>query len=77
MTDEQLGKIMETLGRLDARSALMEKAVLGNGTPGLTQRVDELEADAERRKGAMKVIGVIAAGFWALLEYLFHIKGAK
>ena len=55
----------------------VERAVLGNGQPGLAQKVEELEAHKNRANGALMVLTVVGTGIWGALEYLFHLRGSK
>lgn len=70
MTDEQLGKILETLGRLDERTAIMYRELLGGEQPGIKQRVEDLEASRNRMWGAVGA----ATGLGGLVEWFIHRK---
>lgn len=70
MTDEQLGKILETLGRLDERTAIMYRELLGGEQPGLKQRVQDLEASRNRMWGAVWTM----TGLGGLVEWFIHKK---
>lgn len=74
INDEQVVKIMETLGKLDERTENIEKAVLGNGQPGLAQKVEELEAHKNRTIGGVAVLSFLLTAIWGWLEYTFHLK---
>ena len=58
--------------KLDTRMASIEKAVVGNGQPGLAQKVEGLEAVTNRLWGVGAVVTTIGAGLLSLLEYAFH-----
>lgn len=47
--------IIDRLSRIEANLTQMKKTVEGNGTPGLVQRVDSLEATNDAREGASAV----------------------
>lgn len=67
--NQQLSKIMETLGRLDERSEQVEKALLGSGgQPGILARVDALESSRDKLWGA----GAVMTFFAGLAEYFIH-----
>lgn len=70
--EERLTHIAETLGRLDERTLVIQKSVEGNGQMGLKQRVQILEEHHNKITGGVTVIGVLGAGVWGFLEYLFH-----
>jgi hypothetical protein len=71
-TEDRLAQIAETLGRLDERTLVIQKAVEGNGQPGLKQRVQMLEDHDSKITGGVTVITILGAGLWGFLEYLFH-----
>jgi hypothetical protein len=71
MTDQQAAEILETLGRLDERTSRIDKAVNGNGQPGLAQKVEDLEASRNRLAGA----GAVGAFLIGVAEWFFH-RGA-
>lgn len=75
MDQDAVSKIAETLGRLDARMENIEKAVLGNGQPGLIQRITTIEAQNSKFMGGISVLGVLGAGVWGFFEWLFHMRG--
>lgn len=75
--DHTIAKIAETLGRLDERTERIERDLLGNGQPGIKQRVEDLEAHQNRVLGAFGILGGLGATLWGILEYLFHFKGGK
>jgi hypothetical protein len=70
--DNEVGQhlldIKETLGRVDGRLAGLEKAVLGDGQPGLAQKVEDLQAAKNWTWGGGAVLTFLAG----LAEYLFH-----
>ena len=77
MEAEDVGKILETLGRLageaaaaNARADLIAKEVNGNGQPGIRQRVDDLEASKNRIWGALGAVSFLAG----LVEFFLHHK---
>jgi len=70
MSDEQITKIFETLGRLDERTENIERAVLGNGQVGLKQKVEDLEASRNRVWG----VGAAVTFIGGIVEYLIHRK---
>lgn len=70
MNDEITSEIMRLLGKLDADSETLKKAVLGNGSPGLAQRVDSLESSRDRMWGAGAILGSLAG----VAEWFFHRK---
>jgi hypothetical protein len=77
-TDDRLSQIAETLGRLDERTLVIQRAVEGNGQPGLKQRVQTLEEHHSKITGGVTVIGVLGAGLWGFLEWIFHFyKGGS
>lgn len=67
---EQMAKIMEFLGRLDERTAIMYKELLGGEQPGLKQRVENLEASRNRVWGGILTL----TGLGGLVEWLIHRK---
>jgi hypothetical protein len=71
MTPEQEGQLMLMLGGIDARLDTIEKAVSGNGTPGLSQRVNDLEASRDRIWGA----GLLGSFLLGLVEFFWHKRG--
>jgi hypothetical protein len=71
-SDDRLAQIAETLGRLDERTLVIQRAVEGNGQPGLKQRVQTLEEHHNKITGGVTVIGVLGAGLWGFLEWVFH-----
>jgi hypothetical protein len=66
MTDD----MKETLGRLDERTERIMRLLEGNGTPGLVQRVDELESLADKAKGLLWFSG--AGGVGGALSAVYH-----
>ena len=70
MIDEQVAKMIEMLGRIDSKTEALERAILGNGQPGLTQRVQDLEESRARMWGATAVLGTLAG----IAEWFFHRK---
>jgi len=72
---EHLVELKSGQAELSARMGGLEKAVLGDGQPGLVQKVEALEAHQNKVTGGVKVAGVVGAGLWGLLEYLFHYVG--
>jgi hypothetical protein len=74
MDDQTVIKVIETLGRLDERTERIEREVVGNGQPGLKQRVEDLEAAKNRTIGGIGVIGAIGTFIWGGLEYIFHFR---
>ena len=70
LSDEQVHKIVETLGRLDERTALIEKYILGNGQPGLAQKVEALEGSRNLLWGMGSAITLIGG----LVEWIIHRK---
>ena len=74
MDETQTLKVMQLLGKLDERTAIMQKAIEGNGQKGLTQRVEELEAHRNRELGALAVLGTAGTMLWSGLEYWFHYR---
>jgi hypothetical protein len=71
-SDDRLAQIAETLGRLDERTLVIQKAVEGNGQPGLKQRVQILEDHHNKITGGVTVIGALGTVLWGFLEYMFH-----
>ena len=70
-TDAQLASDRELLIRIDERVADLHIIVKGNGSPGLVERVDSLEADRDKIKGLTYVGG--AGGFFGFLAGLWHL----
>lgn len=71
-------EIAHTLGRMESNQDQMKSAVMGNGQPGLKQRVENLEEQKNKVMGGLAVVGVLAAGLWGFLEYIFHyVKSVK
>ena len=56
-----------------ARLDLIERAVSGNGQPGLAQKVERLEAE----KNWVRGIGSAVVFFWGTIEWYFHRGGHK
>lgn len=67
--------IMEKLGGMEARIENIEKAVSGNGMPGLAQKVEDLQEKQNKVAGAVTVLGGIGAVVWGVLEWAFHFRG--
>lgn len=74
MTDDQVAKVLETLGRLDERTERLLDVVEGGEQPGLKQRIEVLEEHKNKVTGAFGVLVIIGGGIWGFLEYVFHIK---
>jgi hypothetical protein len=70
-------QILEKLGNIDGRLSGIEKAVTGNGQPGLAQKVADLEAYKNKQIGILTVLGALVTSAWGFLEYLFHYRGGK
>jgi hypothetical protein len=78
MTDEQIAKVFEALGGLKSQIESIERAVSGNGMPGLKQKVEILEANQNKAAGAIGLLMAFGGILWAVLEYVFHfVKGGK
>lgn len=70
-TTQHLLEIKEYLGNISGRLDGIEKAVLGNGQPGLAQKVEELQAAKNWTWGG----GAILAFLAGIAEYFFHRGG--
>lgn len=73
MSDELLSHIIEiktTLAGQDVKLDNLERAVLGGDQPGLTQKVEALEANKNWLWGA----GAAVTALWSCAEFLFHHK---
>ena len=75
--EDRLAQMAETLGRLDERTLAIQRAVEGNGQPGLKQRVQILEEHHNKITGGVTVIGVLGAGLWGFLEWIFHVYARR
>jgi len=70
VTDEQVNKIMETLGRLDERTELLVREIQGGEQPGIRQKIEDLQASRNRLWGGLSVLSL----FGGLVEYFIHHK---
>jgi hypothetical protein len=70
LDDKVMLEIMETLGRIDTRTAMLERVLLGNGQPGLAQKVEALEGSRNLLWGMGSAVTFIGG----LAEWLFHRK---
>ena len=77
VTEDRLAQIAETLGRLDERTLVIQRAVEGNGQPGLKQRVQTLEEHQSKITGGVTVIGILGASLWGFLEWAFNFYSKK
>ena len=73
--DDHLIFLTSAVARIEARLTNIEKAIAGNGMPGLVQKVEALEQHQSKITGGVTVIGVLGASLWGFLEYLFHFYG--
>lgn len=67
---EHLVELKGGQAELSARMGSLEKAVLGDGQPGLAQKVESLEASRNRVWG----IGSAVVFIGGIAEYFFHRK---
>lgn len=68
--NKHLLEIAKTLGELKKGQEIMQKALLGNGNPGLLQRVEDLETSRGRLWG----VGGTLAALAGAAEWFFHRK---
>lgn len=79
LSDSEASKLLVTLGQIDERTKNLEKAVLGNGQPGLKQKIDQLESDADKAKGRYEVRYQISMWFAGtalggkIVEWIYHL----
>lgn len=69
---DHLIDIKQTLAGQNEKLDALERAVLGNGQPGLTQRVETLEGAKNRLWGAGAVVTFLAG-----LAEFFRIRGGR
>lgn len=55
--------VVEKIGRIDERTENLHRVVVGNGQPGLLQRVSDLEGTRNRALGFTAALSL----FWAIL----------
>lgn len=67
---EHLGEIKASIAGNTAKMENIEKAVLGNGQPGLVQKVTELEKANAFNRGAAAVV-MVAYGLFDQLKHHF------
>ena len=70
MEDDKILYIVETLGKLDTRTEMIERILLGNGQPGLAQKVEALEGSRNLLWGMGSAVTVLTGIF----EYFWHRK---
>jgi hypothetical protein len=68
--EQGFGDVMLVLGELKAKIENIEHVVIGNGQPGLQQRMGSLEASKNRLWGAGWLMGIL----WGVVEYFHKIK---
>ena len=65
---EKVSSMSETIGRLDGNMEIIKNAVLGDGQPGLIQRVGELEGSRNKMWG----FGSAVTFMLGILEWVLH-----
>jgi putative N-acetylmannosamine-6-phosphate epimerase len=70
MDNKQENEMFAILGKLSADVETVKHAVMGNGQPGLVQRVDSLEANKNQLWGVGGAITFLAG----VAEWFFHRK---
>lgn len=74
--------VQRSLGRIEQQLLDLNHAILGNGGPGLQQRVGDLEKAAAAKQGAVKLATTVAGvvGATKLYEWVSHfvayVKGS-
>jgi len=63
--------LLEALGAIKKSIENLEKAVLGNGQPGLSQKVQELEVNQGKVVGGGLVVSGLLA-LWQLIHGILH-----
>lgn len=68
MDEQTENKIVEKLGKMEGTLDIVKNAVLGNGQPGLSQKVEDLQKDRNILYGG----GGLLMALSSILEYFHH-----